>query len=138
MAIYLLTQVRAVRLVPEFGLLGDLQRLFIHEQLEAAAGTRETVEVMRTTLLRRALNPRIAAIPPDPSYTRLFLMTGLLPIAWYCGHYLDRAEIARKTKLRDKSALYKGLNPDPENNPSWGWKTNPYNFSEWPENLPKK
>ncbi len=67
-----------------------------------------------------------------------YVQVGGLALAWSAmafGAWLDRVEQHRMTRFRDKSALYAGANPDPENNPSWGPKGDyPYNYSKWQEN----
>ena len=49
------------------------------------------------------------------------------------GRYIEVEEQNRMSKFRDKSALFRGLNPDPENNPSWGYPYKDYKWkiSEW-------
>jgi len=58
----------------------------------------------------------------------------LIAAAMYAGKYFDDLEQDRMSKFRDKSKLFAGINPDPENNPSWGRPTKDmqgYRTSEW-------
>jgi hypothetical protein len=47
------------------------------------------------------------------------------------GRWLDKQEENRMVRWRDQSALYKGYNTDPLNNPSWGEKEYKFRISEW-------
>ena len=67
-------------------------------------------------------------------WPNMFRVVPILFLAMAVGKYFDDLEQDRMTKFRDKSALYAGINPDPENNPSWGRPTKEmqgYRISEW-------
>lgn len=87
--------------------------------------------MVRLSLLRSMakFHPRSITAEPVPSNLNL---AGQFVIACgivYSGYYLDSQSHNRLTRFRDSSALYKGINPDPENNPSWGDKEYKWKFT---------
>lgn len=80
---------------------------------------------------KKRLNPRTIAAYIEPPVPRKIL--SIVVFMGLCGfvEFLRKQETNRMTRFRDKSSLYQGLNPDPENNPSWGPKEFKYRVSEW-------
>jgi hypothetical protein len=77
------------------------------------------------------VNPRnLAYIPPLPRWHQVMSLIGFM-CAGAFGYWLDRQENNRATLFRDKSMLFRGLNKNAEENPSWGDKEYHFRFSEW-------
>ena len=75
------------------------------------------------------INPRNIQYITPPSYRVQALVLTICLSGAYFGHYLEKQEVNRMTRFRDKSALYGG-NKGPDDEPSWGDKTYKWRFSE--------
>ena len=101
-----------------------------------------------TTLLRMRLSPALreenfaknlirrnigVAVEEPPFWESMAKAVIFMAVFFPIGHYFDVQEHNRMSKFRDKSALFRGINPDPENNPSWGFPFKDYKWkvSEW-------
>lgn len=87
----------------------------------------KSASTTRAELTAGGINPRNLTIEaPTPSFFKAVRdALIIIPIIFTVSHWLTEDEFHRTSRFRDKSALYGGINPDPENNPSWGPKT-PY------------
>ena len=81
-------------------------------------------------LVRRNIGENVQERPFWDSVARSIVF---IVVTVSIGKYLDDQEQNRMSHFRDKSALFGGINPDPENNPSWGipWKDYKWKVSEW-------
>lgn len=94
---------------------------------------------MRFSLIRRGLdnprlNPRNIQFYQRVSYkAQTFWGIVVIGTASIAGAYLERQEINRMRRFRDKSALY-GSEKGPDDEPSWGDKESDikFQFSKWP------
>ena len=76
------------------------------------------------------VNPRnLIYRPPSPRWSQ-FMVIGIVISGYFIGRKMDRWEYNREILFRDKSSLFKGINPDPVNNPSWGSTEASYIFEE--------
>lgn len=68
-----------------------------------------------------------------PFWNSLARAVVFIAITASAGRYIELQEQTRMSQFRDKSALFGGINPDPENNPSWGFPYKDYKWkvSEW-------
>ena len=81
-------------------------------------------------LVRRNINEPTEERPVPETIAKTLIF---LAFTATLGGHFDKVEHTRMSHFRDKSALFRGQNPDPENNPSWGfpWKDYKYKISEW-------
>ena len=94
---------------------------------------------MRFSLIRRGLdnprlNPRNIEFAPSTSYkSQTFWFIVVMAASGFAGHHLERQEINRMRRFRDKSALF-GSEKGPDDEPSWGDKEEDikFQFSKWP------
>ena len=87
----------------------------------------KSASTTRTGLTAGGINPRNLKFEISEASTArsVFELFVVVPAIFALAHFLTEDEFHRTARFRDKSALYSGINPDPENNPSWGPKT-PY------------
>ena len=78
----------------------------------------------KTGLTAGGITPRNLKFDPESTNVGRSVLECLivLPVFYAFGCWLLEDEMHRTSRFRDKSALFGGLNPDPENNPSWGPK----------------
>ena len=94
---------------------------------------------MRFSLIRRGLdnprlNPRNIEYFPRVSYkSQIFWGAVMLAVSYVAGNYIERHEMNRMRRFRDKSALF-GSEKGPNDEPSWGDKESDikFQFSKWP------
>ncbi len=85
------------------------------------------LELAKSNLVKRARvggDYREVPFPYD-----VIITAGSIAALSYFIWFVEDAEYNRRIRFRDKSALFKGINPDPENNPSWGDKEYKYYYS---------
>ena len=94
---------------------------------------------MKLSLLRAAmndprLNPRNIKFSPQVPY-KVQAAYGIFAVVVFgsLGEYVQKQEVNRMTRFRDKTALY-GSEKGPDDEPSWGCKEKDFkwNFSQWP------
>ena len=79
---------------------------------------------------RSGVNPRnITYHQPGPKWFQYFFMSSWV-VGAYLGYKLREVEFSRQIMFRDKSAMFRGVNPDPVNNPSWGTREVSWIFPE--------
>ena len=88
---------------------------------------------MKLTAIRTALNMRnIHHIEQLPYKFQIPYAIGVLVFSVTLGNYIDKQDMYRQTRFRDKSALY-GKEKGPDDPPSWGEKDYYWKFSQWPK-----